>query len=379
MRIISCVSGQAMISILYSADYEVFLGRNFLPEPEVLIGPTRDLLAACRGVGIRMTLFADVFCLRRYRELGQEEFPGLADEQLRGAIASGHDVQAHIHPHWTCTGMAGGAYFFDRDKYLLGTFYPDKVRRDNFIRDSVREARDYLEGLLRPGDPAYRCIAFRAGGYGLQPGEDAIVAALADAGFLVDSSVVHNLRLENEINRIDYTGLPGRGNYWLAGGKGPATSGSAGGIFEIPIASARLGIHEELPFIMKRFGARLGRMASRQGGGPRGLSVQEELHLYPGLLLRILNRIRLSSLHHMDLTDDPDLMMLITRKYLASALPEQGDFFFSVNCHPKTMSAPHFAALKEYHRMLCAEFPGIRSITYREAAGMIPHGPAPLR
>jgi len=32
--------------ILYSADYELYLGENFLPENEVLIEPTIALLAA---------------------------------------------------------------------------------------------------------------------------------------------------------------------------------------------------------------------------------------------------------------------------------------------------------------------------------------------
>ena len=36
-----------MTRILYTADYEVYSGENFLPETEVLVEPTISLLAAC--------------------------------------------------------------------------------------------------------------------------------------------------------------------------------------------------------------------------------------------------------------------------------------------------------------------------------------------
>ena len=41
-----------MTRILYSADYELYLGENFLPENEVLIEPTIALLAACERIRI---------------------------------------------------------------------------------------------------------------------------------------------------------------------------------------------------------------------------------------------------------------------------------------------------------------------------------------
>jgi len=46
-----------MIYILYSNDYEVFLGGNFKPESKVLIDTTTDVLGVCDELGIPMTLF----------------------------------------------------------------------------------------------------------------------------------------------------------------------------------------------------------------------------------------------------------------------------------------------------------------------------------
>ncbi|MBF0128091.1 MAG: hypothetical protein HQM02_12890, partial [Magnetococcales bacterium] len=89
-----------MLYILYSADYELYLGSNLQPEEEVLIQPTGRLLATCDRLHIPLTLFADLACLWRYRELGSTRFPDSAEAQLQNAIQRRHDVQTHLHPHW---------------------------------------------------------------------------------------------------------------------------------------------------------------------------------------------------------------------------------------------------------------------------------------
>ena len=356
-----------MIYILYSADYELYLGDNFLPETEILINPTYQLLEACTKSGIKVTLFSDIFCLMRYRQLGINEFPSLAEKQMRYAVSSGHDAQAHIHPHWTCTDVNKRPYQFDPRKYLLGTFFENAVECEDFIHHSIRAARDYLQDLLEPEDPSYRCIAFRAGGFGLQPNEKIILSALEESGFMIDSSIVPDLFSKNSINSIDFTRVPIRGNYWLSGEKGLAGPASSHKIFEIPIASARINILEQLSFLPSKVPRYLQKGYVRSGG-PRGMSIQQALNLVPSISPRVL---RFSSLYHLDMSIYPHFMMLLTKKYLQKVLPKTGDLFFAVNCHPKGMSRAHFEALKVYHQLLTQEFPDVRSISYREAADIV--------
>jgi len=80
-----------------------FFGGYYHSESDVLIETTNHVLSTCEDIGIPMTLFCDLPCLWRYRELGLKSFPDLVDSQLKQAIVTGHDVQAHIHPHWTKT------------------------------------------------------------------------------------------------------------------------------------------------------------------------------------------------------------------------------------------------------------------------------------
>ena len=94
-----------MIYLLYSGDYEVFMGGNYKPESEILIEPTDLAMDVFESIEAPVTFFADLLCLWRYRELGFDKFPDQVDEQLRQVIRRGHDVQMHIHPHWPKTGI----------------------------------------------------------------------------------------------------------------------------------------------------------------------------------------------------------------------------------------------------------------------------------
>jgi hypothetical protein len=86
---------------------------------------------------------------------------------------------------WLHATRDGARWRFDSKYFLLGNFGDeDEVHR--LTRDLLLRAKEYLEGLLRPVAPAYRTVAYRAGGYGIQPRERAILRALVDAGYRID-------------------------------------------------------------------------------------------------------------------------------------------------------------------------------------------------
>src|SRR5581483_1985547 len=86
-----------------------------------MVEPTRALLDTCESIGVPMSLFCDVACLWRYREDGDEAFPAAVEDQLRDAIRRGHDVQAHLHPHWLHARRENGGWAAPLDTFLVGS------------------------------------------------------------------------------------------------------------------------------------------------------------------------------------------------------------------------------------------------------------------
>jgi hypothetical protein len=226
------VPNEAVGLVQCSVDYELFWVRND-DEIETLVKPTEALLRVADELGTPFTIFIDVISIWRYAQLGRNDFVTAVHAQLKDAVQRGHDVQTHIHPHWLHATRDGARWRFDSKYFLLGNFGDDdEVHR--LTRDLLLRAKDYLEGLLRPVAPAYRTIAYRAGGYGIQPGERAILRALVDAGYRIDSSIVPGMRMVTARNRIDFRSVPNQSNYYLAPEWGLKRAAAAG-ILEVPI------------------------------------------------------------------------------------------------------------------------------------------------
>jgi hypothetical protein len=365
-----------MIYVLYDNDYEVFLGANYRPESEVLIETTERVLSACEEIGVPMTLFCDLPCLWRYREQGHTQFPDSVDVQLKRAIQRGHDVQAHIHPHWLVTEIihdeqGSSRYEFELSKFLLGNWIPEggpALRR--FCADVFRRAKAYLEDLLRPVSASYRCIAFRAGGYGLQPNSKDILWALRDTGYLIDSSVVPGMVLYNNVNRIDFSKVPREGNYYISPEIG-LEQVSQEGIFEIPLlglrgAEARWSFAKTVPHTAIA--------CLRHGTTPKplGISIQSRDSALKQALSDLTNscrRLVQGRWGPLELSRNANIMVDVTRNYINHHGGGERDLYFSVGCHSKSAHPAVIEALKVYHHRLGSIYgKKLRAITFQEAA-----------
>ena len=231
------------INVLYSIDYEVFWTRND-DEVRVLVEPTECLLRQAEELGVRYTLFVDVLCLFRYRELDLHRFVDAVEDQLRDAVRRGHDVQTHLHPHWLTAERKGNTWSFDGDSFVLGAL-GDADQVCSKTKELLSRARQYFEALLRPVSPQYRTVAYRAGGYGLQPHERAVLKALEETGYLIEASVVPGMRRVTGRYQVDFTSVPARGN-WIIGSEGGLERESASGLLEVPIPSGTIDL---LPFL----------------------------------------------------------------------------------------------------------------------------------
>lgn len=151
--------------------------------------------------GIRGSFNAEVMQQLTHRRLASEhpELAEIADaweRSVREAYSAGHDVQLHLHPQWSDAHYSEGRWDLRGPWSILDYPRPE-------IDAMLVEGRRYLEELLRPLDPAYRCVSFRSGSWTLAPSPD-MLPALAHAGIVFDMSIAEGLHYETEHIRLDY-------------------------------------------------------------------------------------------------------------------------------------------------------------------------------
>ena len=362
-----------MIYILFSADYELFLGENYLKEEEILINPTNELLKTCSDLNIKFTFFFDTCCMWAYKKNNRYDFPKKAETQMMNAIKMGHDVQTHVHPHWLFTKfietkLHETKYQFDPTKYLMGTLSDNEKECQSLIDKILKRNSEYLTNLFKPLNPSYESVAFRAGGYGIQPNTELIMQGLENNGYLIDSSVVSNFIFDSNVSKINFKNFPDEGNYWLNENQHLGNT-IFRGIFEIPIASVKLNFFE---YFLYNYGILLSRyreilFTKNRGKGIQQLSNDGKI----SKIFRYLNRFRFARL---DIYSSPYPMMKITEKYLQMYYSKDCPIFFSINCHPKSMNSAHYNSLKIFCTWLEQKYTNdYKIITFQEASKILKH------
>lgn len=169
---------------------------------QIQLRPMRELVRLYTRYGVRSTFNAEMMQQLTFRRLeGQHtELKRLADgwdEHVREAFRQGQDIQLHLHPQWR------GARYEDERWTLPGDW--SLCRQDPAEAYAMLAAgKDYLERLLRPLDPGYRCVSFRAGASAIAPSEFAL-GLLARLGLVFDMSIVGGMRVHTRHLHIDYT------------------------------------------------------------------------------------------------------------------------------------------------------------------------------
>jgi hypothetical protein len=362
------------IYLLFSSDYELYFGENYLSEREVLIEPTEHILRAFEEEGIPMTLFADVASVWRYYSLKvKSDYILLFEEQLRQAIRQGHDVQLHLHPHWMTSKFDGKRWEMDESKFKLSDlgYGGRKTQSLESADELIIRGKEYLEKLLRPVDPSYQCIAFRAGGYGIQPNDKELIGALLSAGFKIDSSIVPGMFFKSNVNQIDFRRVPSKLNYRIGTRYGIDQEDSQG-IFEIPIAAYSESFQETMMdhFRMLRiFGSRFVDkiVGVKNQVAPRGKTIQKNSPIKQ--VVSLILRPSLFSLEFKGQLVDVKRMLVGTNKLIRSHLKESTHLYLSPTCHPKNVFLPTIQGIREFWRSM-VHFYGknIKAITFQEAA-----------
>ena len=225
-----------MLKICLTFDYELFLGRNLASYQEILFQPTENIMNTLSSLGVSGTFFADVCSVYAHRQLGDDKYCESFQSQIIDLIRHGQDVQLHLHTNWLNAEIIDGKIVPGNKDYRIHSLGFNSGGRANEV---IRKGKEYLENACSSVDKSYKCIAYRAGGFSVQP-EKELFEALNENGIVIDSSVVPHMKAET-VNYYDFRDVPDKMNWWIDPQKGISEESekSIKTIFEVPIATTR--------------------------------------------------------------------------------------------------------------------------------------------
>ncbi|MCA9218129.1 MAG: hypothetical protein KDB27_33895 [Planctomycetales bacterium] len=235
------------IKLMLSYDHELSLGGAESYDLN-LFEPTQQLLELAKELQVPLVLFSDIWSAIRFRDWDPDRFYNPYRAQLQQATADGHDVQLHIHPHWV-DSTYDGETFQPSKRYKLADFRNDPPPTD--LRGIIRRGFEEMTEICRSVKEDYRCIAYRGGGYNLEPEAETILSTLLELGIVLDSTIVKGMQYHSPVNSVDYRGMPTQANWFIAP-ESPLSQPAKAGMYEVPIAAMPRTVMNNIPFLIRR-------------------------------------------------------------------------------------------------------------------------------
>jgi glycosyltransferase involved in cell wall biosynthesis len=220
-----------MLQVIFTLDYEIHGNGEGCPR-ELMVEPTRRMLELFDQFGAKLTIMADIGEILKFKQYAEQKKTddyhyGDIVSQLQDAVARGHDVQLHIHSSYFKATHNGRQWVQHWEEYDFAGLDSDRMSA------MVREGREFLESILKPVNPAYRCIAFRAANWSVSPSIK-VVRALLDNGIQIDSSIFKHGRRDGLV-KFDYAGAHSDLVPWPASNDDLCAQDDRGDLWEFPI------------------------------------------------------------------------------------------------------------------------------------------------
>jgi hypothetical protein len=224
-----------MFKIIFTSDYEIH-GNGDGCAFRLMVEPTERLMRLLEEYNSKLTLMADcaeIIKFRKYWEQnGQDDYHYVKIvEQLKRLIIRGHDVQLHLHSSYFNAKHDGHGWIQDWSEYNFA-----RLEKSRAI-EIVRMGKNFLESLLQPIDPNYKCKVFRAANWCVCPSKN-VVEALVQNGIEIDTSVYKYGTREGLVH-FNYEDAYSQFIPWRVDEDNMCKKGNNCSLFEIPIYSER--------------------------------------------------------------------------------------------------------------------------------------------
>jgi hypothetical protein len=223
--------------VILSVDYEIF-GNGTGDVRQHVTEPAERMARLCEQHHVPLTVFFEIeeylaferHARELHRVLGYDP-AALIREQIISFAKRGHDIQLHIHPEWYQAEFKDGHWHLSPDKHAVDDLFETQEETTRFIA----ERQAVIEEMLGNSPCRKRVRVYRAGAFSAQP-SGKLLAALAENGFLIDSSVVKGLQRSWNGGGLDYRNVPCAKGPWRIK-KDVAAEDPSGALWEFPIYS----------------------------------------------------------------------------------------------------------------------------------------------
>ena len=222
-----------MVKMIFSLDYEIHGNGDGNPI-RLMVDPTERMLDVFDKYGAKLAIMADVAEILKFKEYYEKTDVDLfgysaISRQLIDAIKRGHDVQLHLHSSYFNAEYRENKWQQYWKEYDFASLPIDRM---DYM---VSTGKEFLEKLLQPINPEYKCIAFRAANWSVSPSEN-IVKTLANNGILIDTSIFKYGKREGIVS-FDYSHAWSEMRPWRASLKDICRQDKDGCVYEFPIYS----------------------------------------------------------------------------------------------------------------------------------------------
>lgn len=222
-----------MLTVLFTSEYELF-GNGRGCARQHMVAPTARMFALLDEFGAKLTLHAEVAEILRFADYldqtGDDAYHYKAIvEQLQCAVRTGHDVQLHLHASYCNARHRDGYWQQDYSELDLAQLPLERQR------ELIARCKGFLQDTLRVARPDYRCFAFRASNWSMQPSGN-IQRALVENGITLDTSVWKYGRFRRPV-QFDYRSAQSALVPWPADEQEICRLDPEGKLLEVPIYS----------------------------------------------------------------------------------------------------------------------------------------------
>ncbi len=228
-----------MLQVLLTLDYEIHGNGEGCPY-ELMVEPANRMLALFDAYGAKLTIMADIAEILKFKEYAEEHRTDRFHyhrivAQLQDAVRRGHDVQLHIHSSYYNAKYDGCRWEQDWADYDLAGLNLER------LNEMIGSGKSFLESIVRPANPDYRCVVFRAANWSVSPSRN-VVQALVNNGLRVDTSVFKYGRRDDQVT-FDYTAAYSEMVPWRGDPESIWKRNPKGEIWEVPIYCENRRMH----------------------------------------------------------------------------------------------------------------------------------------